>query len=78
MIRMSKRYGHHGQAACAEAVKNLNGPGFSWLQMRYRQRGMTLSGFSKCKQRMAPQVGLEPTILRLTARLFSPACPYFH
>jgi integrase len=34
MIVMSKRYGHIGQAACAEAVKSLNGSGagFSWLQ----------------------------------------------
>jgi integrase len=33
-ILMSKRYGHIGQAACAEAVKSLNGSGagFSWLQ----------------------------------------------
>lgn len=39
MIVMSKRYGHIGQAACAEAVKSINGPGFSWLQNQIQSEG---------------------------------------
>ena len=41
MVIMSKRYGHSGKAACAEAVKTLNGPGpgFSWLQNEIQSAG---------------------------------------
>lgn len=41
MVMMSRRYGHIGQTACAEAVKNLNGPGsgFSWVQNQIQSEG---------------------------------------
>jgi|ERR1019366_5584621 integrase len=41
MVIMSKRYGHIGKAAGAEAVKSLNGPGtgFSWLQNQIQSGG---------------------------------------
>ena len=68
-VRMSRRYGHIGQAAQREAVKHLNGADSAtggaqnWAQFqanRFVASANSLEG-------LAPRPGLEPGTLRLTA-----------
>jgi len=68
-VRMSRRYGHIGQAAEREAVKHLNGADSTtggaqnWAQFqadRFVASTNSLKG-------LAPRPGLEPGTLRLTA-----------
>ncbi len=69
-IRMTKRYGHIGQTSRSQAVEKLANETIfdaeraqKWAQWEQE----ATEEVPKCKKRMAPQVGLEPTTLRLTA-----------
>ena len=68
-VRMSRRYGHIGQAAQREAVKHVNGAGSeadgaqNWAQF---QTDRTVAIGNQLKE-LAPRPGLEPGTLRLTA-----------
>jgi Phage integrase family len=68
-IRMAKRYGHTGSHALRQAADVLGQfeiPVES-LKKSPKSAEVEMSQCSKGMKRMAPQVGLEPTTLRLTA-----------
>ena len=70
MAKMAERYGHIGNQARRAAIDALSSA-TTWdsegHKYGHNQKATRRERSGKSKKRMAPQVGLEPTTLRLTA-----------